>query len=471
MLDLIIVFAYLIIMLLLGWRSRRQSAESYWVAERKYSSARITMSLVATIFGASSTMGVIGLGYTRGLTAAWWSLTGGLALIPFGLFLASRVRELNVYTLPDILKKAYGERVAAPAGVLIGLAWLGVIAAQLIAGGKLVSGFSSIDFQTALLLVAIIFTAYTFLGGQLSVIRTDTWQLLLFLSGLIISLGFVALSLLTTSDFPGNIPHSHWDFPASDSFGLYEVLVFYPIIVGLPYLVGPDIYSRILCARDNRVARKSSINAALIVIPVSFLLAFLGLLARSRFPEIPPETALPAILDSLIPIGLKGLIVAGFLGAIMSSADTCLISASTIIAINVFRPLTSISSEKTLGVTRVAVLILGAIAWFIASRQQGIISSLLLAYTIFVGGVVAPTFAALFPKRLKITSKAAMWAIIVGGGSAIMGKVYGGALLKIVLTQYGRSFLELTLGVRYLDILPIILSVVTLFGISRVTRS
>ena len=146
MIDFIIVLTYFLIMLLLGWKSRRQSAESYWVAERKYSSGRITMSLVATIFGASSTMGVIGLGYTRGLTAAWWSMTGGLALIFFGFFLASRVRDLNVYTLPDILKRAYGDGVAVPAGLMIGLAWLGVISAQLIAGGKLVAVFFSIDF-------------------------------------------------------------------------------------------------------------------------------------------------------------------------------------------------------------------------------------------------------------------------------------------------------------------------------------
>ena len=145
--DIIIVIAYFLFMLFVGWRSRHQSAESYWVAERRYSTGRITMSLVATIFGASSTMGIIGLGYSRGLTGAWWALIGGIALIPFALLLASRVRALNVYTLPDILKNAYGEKVAVPAGVMISVAWCGVIAAQLIAGGRIVSGLFAIDFD------------------------------------------------------------------------------------------------------------------------------------------------------------------------------------------------------------------------------------------------------------------------------------------------------------------------------------
>ena len=73
MIDLLFIVAYFAVMLFVGWRSRGQSAESYWVAERKYDTGRVTASLVATIFGASSTMGIIGLGYSRGLTGAWWS--------------------------------------------------------------------------------------------------------------------------------------------------------------------------------------------------------------------------------------------------------------------------------------------------------------------------------------------------------------------------------------------------------------
>jgi uncharacterized sodium:solute symporter family permease YidK len=137
MIDLMVLGGYFLVMLFAGWRGRRQTAEAFWIAERRYLTGPVTLSLVATIFGASSTMGIIGLGYRRGLTGAWWSLIGGIALIPFALLLAGRVRALNVYTLPDILKKAYGERVAVPAGVMIAVAWCGVIAAQLIAGGAI----------------------------------------------------------------------------------------------------------------------------------------------------------------------------------------------------------------------------------------------------------------------------------------------------------------------------------------------
>lgn len=471
MIDLMVVVAYFFVMLFVGWRSRRQSAESYWVAERRYHTSRVTASLVATIFGASSTMGIIGLGYSQGLTGAWWSLIGGIVLLPFGLVLAGRVRALNVYTLPDILKKAYGERVAIPAGAMIAVAWCGVIAAQLIAGGRLLSGLLSLDFNFALGIVAAIFIVYTFWGGQLSVIRTDFWQLILFTGGLFVSLAFLIASQGPLAALSGRVPPEHLRFPVSTAFGWYEVLVFYPLIVGLPYLVGPDIYSRVLCARNDQVARRSALLAGLVVIPLSFLLSFFGVLARAQFAGIPAEAALPETLSVLIPGGLRGLIVAGFLGAVMSSADTCLISASTILSLNVIRPLYGASKEQHLRVTRGALLAVGGAAWLIASLQQGIISSLLLGYTVFVGGVVFPTLASFYQERLKITSTGALWAIVVGGGTAILGKIEGGTLLKAVLTSGGNSFLLHVLGPRYLSVLPIILSVGTMMVVSRITRS
>jgi SSS family solute:Na+ symporter len=468
--DLIIIVGYFVIMLYVGWRSRLQSAECYWVAERRYPTARITLSLVATIFGASSTMGIIGLGYSRGLTGAWWSLVGGIALIPFALILASRVRRLEVYTLPDILKNAYGERVAIPAGLMIVVAWCGVISAQLIAAGRLLEGLFSLDSQLALIMVAVVFILYTYWGGQLSVIRTDFWQFLLFMGGLVIAMLFLVASQGSISTLWKNIPAEHLSFPVSTSFGWYEVLVFYPLIVGLPYLVGPDIYSRVLCAQDDQVARISAFQAALIVIPLSFLLALFGLTAKAQFPGIPAETALPHTLNALIPMGLKGLIAAGFLGAIMSSADTCLISASTIMTLNVIRPFRKASQESHLKITRVAVLVVGLVAWLIASQQKGIISSLLLGYTVFVGGIVIPTLATFVRERFKITSQGALWAVVLGGGSAILGKLKGGALMKGILTSHGQAFLQMVLGTHYLSILPIVLSLLVIVGVSRITR-
>jgi SSS family solute:Na+ symporter len=471
LIDLAVVCGYLTLMLIVGWRARRSSPESYWVAERRYGSFPVGASLVATIFGASSTIGIIGLGYSRGLTGAWWSLVGGLALIPFSFVLAGRVRRLGVYTLPDILRKAYGERVAWVGAVVIAVAWCGVVAAQIVAGGLLLGGVLSLPFQGAVGIVAVVFVLYSLLGGQVSVIRTDSWQVTLFVVALVLSLGLVLRAGFLGGALPDGLPLGSLSFPVSSEFGWYQVLVFYPLIVGLPYLVGPDIYSRVLCARNGRAARNAGLLASAAVIPLSFLLALLGLSIHALLPGLTPESALPSAVAALAPVGIKGLIVVGLLGAIMSSADTTLISASTILSLNVVSPVLALKKEAELRVTRGFVVILGAVGWAIAAFQQEIIASLLLAYTVFVGGVVLPTLAAFWKERLGVTSPAALWAVLVGGSVAFLGELQDGILFRFVLGDRGTVTLASVLGPEYGRIFPLVLSVLVLLVVSRFTRS
>jgi len=470
MIDYVIIAAYGLTMLAVGWYSRKQTADSYWVAGRRYGTARITTSLTATIFGASSTIGVIGLGYTRGLTGVWWLLAGAGALVLFGLTLAGKVRRLTVYTLPDILHTAYGTRVSLPAGLMIAVAWAGIIAAQMIAGARLLTGVLPISFTTALAIIASVFTLYTFWGGQLSVIRTDFWQLGLFIGGVVIGLMVLFGHGATELSMWYQIPEHLLDFPVSDSFGWYDVLIYYPLIVGLPYLVGPDIYSRVLCARSTAVARRAAVLTAFIIIPPAFLLVLFGILARGAFPGIPAESALPEVIRSFVPSGLRGLITVGFLGAIMSSADTCLISAATIVTHNVLKPLGRFTDTSLLTCSKALVLVFGGIAWLVADFQRGIISSLLLGYTIFVGGVVFPTLAVFYRDRLGITSTGALAAVIIGGGAAIVGKVSDGIIARSLLGQGGMDAIQTVLGPQGLSILPIILSLLTLLLVSRLTK-
>ncbi|NNM04212.1 MAG: hypothetical protein HKO65_03845, partial [Gemmatimonadetes bacterium] len=257
----------------------------------------------------------------------------------------------------------------------------------------------------------------------------------------------------------------------SPDFGWYQVLVFYPLIVGMPYLVGPDIYSRVFCARDSDTARKASLLAALGVIPLSFLLATLGLLLFGLYPGLSPETAFPHALSELAPVGLKGVIVVGVLGAIMSSADTTLISASTILSLNVATPLLGIEEDRRLFLTRFFVVVLGAGAWGLASFQQGIISSLLLAYTVFVGGIALPTLGSFWKDRLGITSSGALWAVILGGLTAVLAEIGEGRWLMRLTGTGGAEFLESVLGAEYGSILPLVVSGTALFGVSWSLRS
>jgi Na+/proline symporter len=112
------------------------------------------------------------------------------------------------------------------------------------------------------------------------------------------------------------------------------------------------------------------------------------------------------------------------------------------------------------------VLGVGLGAGVIAAFQQGIISSLLLAYTIFVGGVVIPTLGSFYRSPLRITPAGAMSAVIVGGSVAILGRIDDGAVLRVVLGDTGDVLLGRLLGRGYPSILPIILSLIAMLTVS-----
>ncbi len=122
MIQLIILAIYFVARAVIGIVSRKpaKDADGFFVAGRSGSTLWIAGSLVATIVGGSATVGVAGLGFSRGLTGAWWLLVGSIGLVILGLFLARRVRRFAVYTLPGLVEKQYGRSVAMAASVLIG---------------------------------------------------------------------------------------------------------------------------------------------------------------------------------------------------------------------------------------------------------------------------------------------------------------------------------------------------------------
>ena len=135
MLELIIIVVYFIGMISVGIYSRRKArqADDFFVAGRKSSSLFITGSLLATIIGGSAIMVTGSLGFSRGFTGVWFLLVGSIGLVILGIFLAKKVREFGLYTLPELVEKQYDRRVGLAASILIVVAWIGVIGAQIIA--------------------------------------------------------------------------------------------------------------------------------------------------------------------------------------------------------------------------------------------------------------------------------------------------------------------------------------------------
>jgi SSS family solute:Na+ symporter len=438
--DVAIVFAYLAGLIVIGSRSFRivKGINGFFVADRASPFILVAGSLFATIIGGSSTVGIAGLGYSLGLVGAWWLLVGAIGLFALALFLAERVRSYSLFTLPEILDIQYGPEAKLCASVLIVIAWMGIIAGQVVAAGKILGTILDVPQSLLMTITALVFITYTILGGQHSVIRTDTIQSLIIIVAVVVSIPLCLEKVGWIASMKEALGPDHFSFPVSSRFP-WTTLATYLFLVGSTYLVGPDIYSRIFCAKDKRIAKGATMTVALSLVPFAFMITVIGMAARVLFPGINPEAAFPTMIHRLFPVGVNGLIIAALLSAMMSSADTCLLTTSTILSFDILRPLIrgEISEGRLLLLSRAFIAVIGTASLIIAMSLKGVISSLLLGYTVYTSGLIFPILLGFYRDPLGLNREGAIAAMVAGGGLSLLGKLMGWSLFGLPAGLYG----------------------------------
>ena len=425
MIQLIIVMAYSLAMIAiaLGARKKARTQNGFFVAQRQANTALITGSFVATAVGGSVTVGMAGLGFGQGLTGVWWLLVGSIGLVLLGTFFAKKVRGAALYTLPELVEKQYGRRVGLAASILIVIAWIGVVAGQIVAAGTILSIFGIGSGVFWMVVFTVVLVAYTVIAGQLSVIRTDLFQAVVVCLGVFVTL---ALFLPQAGGLDGlrfSLPQDFFSFPVSSQFD-WKALLSLLILVGATYVVGPDMYTRLFCARNGRTAQKAAFLSASAFIPLAFAIALIGMGARVLYPHISPEQAFPQLISGVLSPWMGGLVLAALVAALMSSADTCLLSQGVILTQDIVkRFIPSLSEKGTILLTRLNIIVLGLLALGLAMVLKGVITSLLFAYTVFTCGLVVPVIAGFYKDKLKVTPQGALAALIGGGTIGLLGKI------------------------------------------------
>jgi SSS family solute:Na+ symporter len=239
------------------------------------------------------------------------------------------------------------------------------------------------------------------------------------------------------------VPPDKLSFPLSSKFGAAD-FISYLLLIGLTYVVGPDLYARLFCAKDVRTAKVSTLWAAGLIIPFAFCVTLIGMGALVLFPQISPEQAFPAIITGVLPSFAAGFVLAALLSAVMSSASATLWSASTILTVNIMgqgaNNKKTENEAKSVSISRWGILFVGLASLGLAMVLNGVINALLFAYTIYSCGVILPVIAGFYKDKLKVTSTAALVAIIGGGTAGLASKIW-----NIRYLDLGALFLNLFL--------------------------
>ena len=454
--QLLIVIVYFLAIIGIGvWSKRRAGSQNgFFVAHRRGTLPLITGSLVATAIGGSALIVTSKLGFELGLPGAWWLLVGSVGLVILGVFFARRVRGAALYTLPELVEKQYDRRVSLAAAILIVIAWTGVVAGQIVAAGSFLSilGIGSTTFWVVIFTAVVV--VYAILGGQFSIIRTDVFQAPIFFIGIFIVLALVFSRVGGLEGLKASLPLDYFSFPTNPAFD-WKMLLSFLILVGATYVVGPDMYSRIFCAKGEKTAQQSAILSAFLFIPLAFAITLIGMSAKVLYPQIMPDQAFPQVITTMLSPGLSGLIIAALVAALMSSADTCLLSQSVILTEDIIkRAHPALDERKTVLLTRLSLIGLGLVALGLALTLKTVYESLLFAYTVFTCGLVVPVIAGFYKDKLKVTPRGALAALIGGGIIGLLGKIPGLDIpLKGDLGLIGFAVSAIILfGVSFLDL-------------------
>ena len=403
-------------MILVGIISARKihSDKDYYIAGKKGNIWQVTGSLLATILGSSAVLGTADLALTLGWAAAWFLFSAALGL--FILIPVSHlVRQNGKYTLPQMIGDFYGKKAKNISSLIIALAWIGVIAAQIIGAAKILQGFIGLNYAVGVWGSGIIFIFYTLIGGQVSVLKTDLYQSFIILAGIFIT----ALFIIFSKEVPAT-PMTHNLFPFNKAFHPFDLLVIL-LTYSSTFVVGPDIYSRIFCADSKRTARNSVFWTALILIPFSIGITFIGVYSSYKFPQLNQHqgSALIPVMNHILPDWCIGLLIAALLSAVMSSGSTTLLTSSMIISDLRKKGL---EGKDTLRFTKLIMCIVGLLSIILSLKISSIIDSLLLALAFFSGAFIIPTLAGLL--KFRTTRFQSTAAILCGGCISLFGKIY-----------------------------------------------
>ena len=424
---LIALGIYLLIFLIISLLDMKgiKTFTDYAVAGRVQGSFAVTMTLLATVVGASTTIGICDTVYSIGFPGIWWLAFGAIGLILQSVFISGKVRATEADTLPDLAKITVGRGAELIIALIIVISWIGVIAGQLVAMNSLISFATGRSDTWLFVIVSAVVIIYTLIGGQSSVVKTDKLQFIIIIVSTVLCCAYL---YLVKGDATGNVATNIELL--NDNYTTRNLLTQFFVIGGV-YFLGPDIISRNFISRDENIAKKSALIAGIGLFGFSLVITLIGMWIRYNVtPDQLADSKALMYIAGVLPKYISIPLIFGLLSAILSSTDTCIINASSIFVKDIMK-------RESVRDIRITVAVIGAIAMVLAVSGRGDIMSLLTgAYSVYTPGVIFPLLVAILSYR-KNGVRSALWisAVIVGGLFGIAGTYFGALLAKLALPQ------------------------------------
>ena len=450
--DWMVIGLFFLAMIWIVWdvsKKKKETSGDYFLSGRSATWLAIGASIFASNIGSEHLIGLAGAGATSGMAQAHWEIQGWMILILGWVFVPFYERSM-VYTMPEFLEKRYNKQSRSILTYLSLASYvLTKVSVTVMAGGLALQTLLGINFWVAAIALVVITAIYTVIGGMESVLKTSVLQTPILLIGSLVilylglkELGGWGVMMDTCSSQSVNEYGDTMTTLMRDShdkaFPWYGAL-FGSAIIGFWYWCTDQfIVQRVLSGKDQKQARRGTIFGAYLKLLPVFLFLIPGMIAfaltkkpdsvigqqlsAALLPDASgalqnPDLAFPMLVNTLLPVGLKGVVICGILAALMSSLASLYNSSAMLYTIDIYkRRHPDVSEQKLVSIGRIAtivVVVLGVL-WIFVIQAMG---KSLYDYIQSIQSLLAPAIASVFLLGVawkKTTPKAGMWTLIVG---------------------------------------------------------
>lgn len=407
-------------LLIAFWFSRRSaSEEDFLLAGRSLGPGMTLFAVFATWFGAETCIGAAGEAYERGLSGVISDPFGyTLGIILTGAFFAAALWKRGLVTLADLFRNRYGggvERLTALIMIPASVMWA---AAQIRAFGQVLASVSEFGLFVAITFAAAVVIAYTVVGGMWANAVTDLVQGIVLVAGLLVMGAVFAMS--GGFDALAALPPERFDFlherTAADALNTLAVPIFSTI-------AAQELASRVLASRSPRVARGATVGAGFLYLAIGAIPVMIGLGAATYIGvDADHEQVLSRFAQSQLPLPLYILFLGALVSAILSTLSGALLVAGALAGHNLVRPLAPGLSERArLRIDRLAVLVLGVVAYAIALSSESVYELVQQSSALGSSGILVMMLFALWGGRCG-GAASAYGALIAGTGVWLLGE-------------------------------------------------
>jgi SSS family solute:Na+ symporter len=437
-------------------RQDKGSSADYFLAGRNVGWFVVGASLFASNIGSEHLVGLAGTGAASGVAVGQFEVLASLILIILAWVFVPFYLRSGVYTMPEFLEKRYSPAARWYLAVISIVGYvLTKISVTIMAGGIVFEAVLGLNFWTGAIIVVVATGIYTIFGGLRAVLYTDLVQTFVLIGGSI-AVTLIGLSKLGGWDeMVATAGPSFMDMwrPASDPDFPWTGILFGAPILGVWYWCTDQfIVQRVLAARGIDHARRGALFGGLLKLLPVLIFVIPGIIAyclaqKNQLVLTDSDSALPSMITQLLPVGVRGLVVAGLLAALMSSLSSVYNSCSTLVTWDIYKKINPAASEKKLvlvgQITTVALVVLGLV-W---TQYMKLISEQLFTYIQSVQAYISPPIAAVFLlgvfwRRLNAQGAIASLGVgfVLGMGRLVaeMGKANldDGWLLRIVEVNF-----------------------------------